>query len=318
MSTVGLSFRDGTAADLAATFALSERAVFDGAVRHAIVPPGREPTEGEVRADWLRQRGLVEFLAAQPGGCYRICEDADGPVGYARVVTFSGMEQLTELMIRPDHQARGIGRELLESCWPGDPSPELKRVVIAAGAPADLSLYTDFGVMPISGHWHLRQRTEAYLEARSNELEAVDAGAVHVLKADRAAAEWKRLEPPAIGHPRPLLHDFFGRDRTCLATVDDSTGLATALCWVSANAEIGPAVGAWPKDLVPVVLAALDRVAKAQEPEFLSVFTTTISWWLLRRLRGLGFRVHWPSWILCSVPLPGLDRYVPTRPPHLL
>ena len=34
--------------------------------------------------------------------------------------------------------------------------------------------------------------------------------------------------------------------------------------------------------------------------------------------RGLGFRVYWPSWVMCSVPLPGLDRYVPTRPPTLL
>jgi hypothetical protein len=48
------------------------------------------------------------------------------------------------------------------------------------------------------------------------------------------------------------------------------------------------------------------------------VFTTTLSWWLLRRLRTLGFSVYWPSWVMCSVPLPGLDRYMPTRPPHLL
>ena len=32
----------------------------------------------------------------------------------------------------------------------------------------------------------------------------------------------------------------------------------------------------------------------------------------------LGFVVYWPSWVMCSEPLPGLDRYMPTRPPHLL
>ena len=50
----------------------------------------------------------------------------------------------------------------------------------------------------------------------------------------------------------------------------------------------------------------------------LSVFTCTNSWHLLHRLRMLGFRVYWPSWVMCSVPLPGLDRYVPTRPPFVL
>lgn len=318
MSTVGLSFREGAAADLAATFALSERATYEAAARHAIVPPGREPSDGQIRADWLRQRGLIEFMAAQPQGRYYICEDGEGPIGYARTIRFGEMDELSELMVRPDHQGRGIGRALLERCWPGAPTPELGRIVIAAGAPADLSLYSAFGVMPIAGHWHLRQPAETYLEARSNEPDAMDAASVHLLKAERAVAEWRRLEPPAIGHRRPGLHEFFARDRNCLAQFDAATGVAIALCWVSSNGEIGPAVGAESKDLVPVVLAALDRVAKTQQPELLSVFSTTLSWWLLRRLRRLGFRVHWPSWILCSVPLPGLDRYSPTRPPRLL
>jgi hypothetical protein len=90
------------------------------------------------------------------------------------------------------------------------------------------------------------------------------------------------------------------------------------VCWVSTDGDIGPAIGADPGALVPVVLSALDRVAMTVEPQFLSVYTSTLSWWLLRRLRGLGFQVYLPSWVMCSVPLPGLDRYMPTRPPHLL
>ena len=130
--------------------------------------------------------------------------------------------------------------------------------------------------------------------------------------------EWKRLEPAAVGHERPLLHEFFGRTRTSLALLDQESGRARALCWVSATGDIGPAVAETAEDLVPVVLAALDRVAKMQEPDALNVFCTTDSWWLLDRLRRLGFRVRWPAWIMSSVPLPGLDRYVPTAPPRLL
>lgn len=311
------SFREGTTADLEATFALSERAIYDAAVKRGVLPPGRQPTTSQTRASWRRHKGLIEFLAAQPDTRYRICERAGEPVGYARAVRFGEMEELTELMVDPNHQGQGIGRALLEQCWPGDPSPELGRVVVATGEPTDLGLYMEFGVMPVAGHWHIRQRTDRYLERRSHEIDRVET-AVHVLKADRAVGEWQRLEPPVVGHERRALHDFLCRDRTCLATIDPGTHEATSLCWVSGEGEIGPAVAATPAGIVPVVLAALDRVAATVEPEYLSLFTTTIAWWLLRRLRGLGFEIWWPSWIMCSVPLPGLDRYVPTRPPQLL
>jgi GNAT superfamily N-acetyltransferase len=317
MAAVELTIRDGSVSDLEMTFALSEHAMHDSGTRQGIIPPGRELTAEHISTDWGRQRSVVEFIAAQPEGRYVIAEDADGAVGYARVVRFPHMEELTELMVLPEHQGRGIGRRLLGVAWPGDPSADLGRVVVAAGAPSDLSLYLEFGVMPVAGHWHMRQRTDVYLERRAQEIETTDPG-VHLLKPDRAVAEWMRLEPQAIGHERPALHEFFARDRNCLAALDPRTGEARALCWVSSEGEIGPAVASEPGGLVPVIIAALDRVAMTQEPRHLSVFTTSLSWWLIRRLRTLGFGVFWPSWILCSVPLPGLDRYVPTRPAHLL
>jgi GNAT superfamily N-acetyltransferase len=312
-----LTIREGTLADLAATFELSERAMHAVAARQGVVPRDAALTEARIRSDWVRHRSLIEFMAAQPGGRYVICEGADGLLGYARVVRFGAMEQLTELMVDPDHQGHGIGRALLERCWPGDPSPDLDRIVVAAGAPNDLTLYTEFGVMPIGGHWHMRVRTEEYLFHRSQETDA-PIPQVHVLKPDRAVAEWVHLEPDAVGHDRRPLHEFFARDRSCLAFSEAGTNEPSALCWVSSDSEIGPAIGAAAGDLVPVVLAALDRVAKSREPETLSVYVTTLSWWLIRRLRKVGFKVFWPSWVMCSVPLPGLDRYVPTRPPHVL
>jgi GNAT superfamily N-acetyltransferase len=315
MPPAELTFRDGGPSDLAATFALSERAMHEVGQRQGVVPADTWLTEADVDRDWSRQRSFLEFIAAQPG-CYVIAEAGDELVGYARTAEIGGREQVTELMVAPEHQGAGLGRALLEHCWPGAPTPDLGRVVIATGAPSDLTLYTNFGVMPVAGHWHLRQRTDAYQELRSHEDET--GAGVHVLKPDRAVAEWLRLESTALSHERPALHEFFARDRTCLAYLDAGTGEALAVCWVSSEGDIGPAVAAEPGDLVPVMLSALDRVAMTQEPEYLSVFSTTLAWWLLRRLRSLGFQVYWPSWVMCSIPLPGLDRYVPTRPPHLL
>jgi GNAT superfamily N-acetyltransferase len=312
-----LRFREGRASDLATSFHLAERAMAHAARRQGALAPRIETDEVAVHARWLRQRPLMEFIAAQPGGRHWVCENGEEIVGCVQVARFGRMEELTDLIVAPSHQGVGVGRGLLERCWPDAPTPELGRVVVAAGAPADLGLYTAFGVMPVTGHWHLRQRVEDYLERRSHEIDATEPG-VHALTADRAAEEWKRLEPATIGHERPLLHDFFGRTRTCLASLDQQAGDAVGLCWVSSDGEIGPALGQTAEDLVPVVLAALDRVAKAQQPESFGLFCTTDSWWLLRRLRTLGFRVFRPSWVMCSMPLPGLDRYLPTRPPRLL
>jgi GNAT superfamily N-acetyltransferase len=316
MPPEAVSFREGSPADLKSTFQLSEHTMHRVAVQQGFVR-GADRTDAELGESWARYRKLVEFLDAQPERRYVLAENRSGPVAFARVVRFGAMEQLTDLMVHPAHQGEGLGRRLLEQVWPREPSPSLGRLVVATGAPRDLSLYTAFGVMPVAGHWHMRQDTAAYLECRSQETDATEAGSVVVLTPERAVAEWKRLEPDAIGHERRALHEFFGRDRSCLATCD-AAGTATALAWVSSDGDIGPAVGASAGDVLTVVLAALDRVAKTQEPAFLGVFATTASWQLLHRLRMLGFRVYWPSWIMCSVPLPGLERYVPTRPPFLL
>ncbi len=137
--------------------------------------------------------------------------------------------------------------------------------------------------MPVSGHWHMRHRAEEYLERRSHEIDADRAGRARARPPSAPWREWKRLEPPAIGHERPLLHEFFGRTRTCLATMDGEGGERDrALLGRAPTATSARRWARRPEDLVPVVLAALDRVAKTQEPESLGVFCTTDSWWLLR------------------------------------
>jgi hypothetical protein len=312
-----LAFREGRTSDLRNAFDLGEAAWDASRKERRLLSAEHRREPGELDEQWLRERPLLEFIAAQPDGCFVVCEDGDEMVAYVRVARFGAMDELTELWVAPSHVGLGVGHGLLERCWPQSPTPELGRVVLGLGTPADLSLFTEFGVMPVSGHWHLRHRAEEYLERRSQELDAAEP-AVHALTPERAVREWQRLEPGAIGHERPRLHEFFGRTRTCLAIMDADRGEARALCWVSSDGEIGPAVAEGSHDLVPVVLAALDRVAKQQEPETFGVFCTTDSWWLLDRLRRLGFRVHWPSWIMCSVPLPGLDRYLATRPARLL
>lgn len=315
-SVAGVEFREGTHADLQETFRVSEVALHETARRLGLVRD-EPPSEPELERAWQSRRPLLEMLAGGAEGGWWICEQDGRPIGHGRVCRFGAMEQLTELMVLPAYHRQGIGRELLARLWPDDPTPDLGRLVIAAGVAADLSLYSHFGAMPATGHWHMRADTATYREARAQETDVSEAQA-HVLEPARALGEWARLEPPAIAHRRPELHEFFARTRTCLATMDADAAQARALCWIGAGGEIGPAVAQTPEELVPIVLQALDRVAKAVEPKTLHVYCSTHSWWLLRRLRRLGLRVWWPSWIMSSIPLPGLDRYLPAEPATIL
>ena len=311
-----LTFREGRASDLETVYELGEVAWDRSRHARGLLPQEGIRTPDEVHDDWRRERPMLEFMTALDGGCFLVAEDGSQIVGYVVVAGFPGMDEMAELWVERSHAGRGVSRGLLERCWPNSPTPDLGRLVVAVGTPADLTLFTEFGVMPVSGHWHMRHRVDQYLEHRAQEVDSTEPG-VHMLTPERAVEEWKRLEPAAVAHDRAPLHEFFGRTRNCLATMN-ADGHATAVCWVSGHGEIGPGVGEHPEDLIPVVLAALDRVAKMQEPETIGVFCTTAAWWLMDRLRRLGFKVHWPAWIMSSVPLPGLDRYLPTRPVRLL
>ena len=304
-----LLYREGGPKDMREAFDLSQLALRH--IRGRMGPVPGEVPEEEIDSLWERRRPLLEFIVAQEGS-FCVCEGPHGIAGFARVVRFDDMEQLTELFVHPSVHGQGNGTGQLERCWSDRPTTEVGREVVATGAPADLTLYTGFGVMPANGRLRLVERTERYVERRLRERDATEPG-VHVLESDRALAEWKRMEPGVVGHQRRAMHEFFARERMCLASMD-AEGRPNALCWVDPAGDIGPGVAVDGEGLVPVVLAALDRVAKAHEPEELHLPVCATSWWLLQRLRSLGFRVSWPGWILCSVPLPDLYRYVPADP----
>jgi GNAT superfamily N-acetyltransferase len=306
-----LLFREGVKGDLEATYHLSEKAMLSTMRRQGIDPLDEvDPDEG-----WKKAKPLVECLAGQPDGSFWIAEQESVLVGYGRSVRLGGVDELSQLMVVPDLHGQGVGRALLERCWPEE--QDVPRMVVAAGAPPDLSLYLRRGVLPVAGHWHMRVATDRYQELRSRDVDEGDFG-VHVLGRDHALAEWTRLEPQALGHAREALHDQFARTCTCLARMTGDGTRADAVCWVSPEGDIGPAVGARPDDLVPVVLAALDRVANTRDLPELGVFVVHSSDPLVRALARLGFRLHWPSWIMTSGAPPALERYLPTRPPLVL
>ena len=229
--------------------------------------------------------------------------------GLRALVRFGEIEELTELLVSTSTRARH-GRALL------GPLAATRRPIWArggdAGTPVDLTLYTEFGVMPVAGHWHMRQRVEDYLEARSHETDHVEPD-VHVLTPDRAVAEWKRLEPPAIGHERPLLHEFFGRDRTCLAYARRAHRRGHGALLGRLGRRDRPGRGGPPRTSCRWCCRRSTAWPAPTSPRPSASTAPPRSWWLLDRLRRLGFKVFWPAWVMCSVPLPG-PRPLPAHP----
>ena len=112
----------------------SERPASDVRARRALAARERAPQRHRgVRRrrsrptceEWSRQRPLLEFIAAQPEGQFFVCESGNEIVGYARVARFGQMDELSELAVSAEHAGRGIGRALLQRCWPEPPSPRL-------------------------------------------------------------------------------------------------------------------------------------------------------------------------------------------------
>ena len=122
-----LSFREGRPSDLRATFELAERSLLESGRRSGIMVSGDDDRQAYLREEWSRQRPLLEFIAAQPEGQFFVCESGNEMVGYARVARFGEMDELSELAVSAEHAGRGIGRALLERCWPESPSPTLGR-----------------------------------------------------------------------------------------------------------------------------------------------------------------------------------------------
>ena len=247
-------------------------------------------------------------------------EDGDDPWatrGWRASPTWRSSPSLT---VAPEHQGHGIGRGPARDRLAGATRRRDRgRVVVAPGTPADLTLYTRFGVMPVAGHWHMRQRAEDYLERRAQRDRRRDrAGGARAHARPRGAG----VEAPRAGGDRPRARRAARvlRPRPHLPRDDRRrAGQATALCWVSPRRRHrpgrrerarGPRAGragrARPRGQVrrsPSTSASSARPTRVVAPATPA---------------ALGFRVYWPSWVMCSVPLPGLDRYMPTRPPHLL
>ena len=142
------------------SFELGEAALDASRARARPAARGRSAHDGRSCATrWAHERPLLEFIAAQPGGCFLRLR------GRRR----AGRLRARRPLRRDGRAGRAVGRARARrprasaggcssAAGPSRPRPSSGGSWWRSARPADLTLYTEFGVMPVSGHWHMRHR----------------------------------------------------------------------------------------------------------------------------------------------------------------
>ena len=162
VSKVMAMIRPAVAADLSRVGQIWAANQDEGAIEAAVVP--------SLYAHELATRELV------------VAEHAGIVVGFASLITRDRVGFLADLFVDPAHQSGGIGGELLRHVLPGDGG---LYCTFSSSDPRALSLYIRARMRPYWPNFQLRGSLQRFSEARSGDLQVVEAQ-----PADPELIEW--------------------------------------------------------------------------------------------------------------------------------
>ena len=295
-------FRRGTADDIEPCHALLWMTVTDLARRQAT------PLDGTAEEWWETSEPFHRFLAAHAAEWW-VAEDPETrePIGYARSIDRGGMFELTEFFVRPGHQSRGLGRELLERAFPtgrGD-----IRSIIATGAPAALGRYYRAGVVARFPIMTLAGAPVA--------VEPVGRlTPVRLPLGETAVATIGTLEREILGFVRSTGEvDLLLEQRD--GFVYRRGGRDVGFAFVSVGGS-GPIGALDPEDL-PDILRHVETRAAALGVEKLELEVPSVNAVAVRHLLERGFRIDpWINYLMSNRPFGQFDRFIGFSPPLFL
>jgi GNAT superfamily N-acetyltransferase len=297
----GIVFRRGTADDARDCHRLLFEAVTDFERQHGT------PLEGTEEAWWAGQEPFQRYLAAGAAEWW-VAQDGDsGPLlGYGRSIDNGGLFELTEFFVKPGHQAKGIGRQLIERAFPDRPGAT--RCIIATRDVRALARYYATGLAIRFPIFEISGPTRPAAPPADLEVRRVDG------EADVATVRELELTLRGFERSVPQL-------RTLLevreAYLYHRGAAAIGFSFVSPGG-IGPIGAVEPIDQ-PAILGHIEGRLHALGVTEMELGVAGLNGHAIRHLLGRGYRFDpFMSFLLSDRPFGQFDRFIGFYPPLFL
>jgi len=296
-------YRRGSEADSRAAFEVFHESVTDLSTRLGIqaLSGGNDPTAHENL--WERRRPMFQHLA-ETGSAFWLAEQNDTVIGYARAVIRGGLQELTELFIRPGVQSAGVGRELLTRAFPEGDAPH--RCIIASPDIRALALYMRCGVYT---------RFPIFYLGREPEVVPIppDLEAVPITSDPETLTALNQIDREVLGHSREVDHHWLMTERHGFLYRRHGKLLGYGYL----GYQHGPFALFDPHDF-PAILAHAETIAATEGIGFSldvpGINQVAIDYLLSRRCQIDTFWTHF----LSNHPFGQFDRYIAMTPTFLL
>src|SRR5206468_3960403 len=255
-----------------------------------------------------------EFCLAQdPAGLW-VAEDGDTILGFG----FSWMTEkfwfLSQLFVRPEIQAKGIGQALLsKTLMQAERNGAANRALITfAYNIASIGLYLQNGLYPREPLYHMAASVQAVAQ------NLADAGyAVTPIAPWPESGEWTgRIDQELLGFRRDLHHQFLLGGVAARAVRIEHAGRAAGYAYISAQGHVGPLAIAPDADPKAVVTTAL-RCALEGGARQVSMLVPGRADVVMQTALALGFRIEEPYVLMAWRPFGNWCNYLPRDPGFL-
>jgi GNAT superfamily N-acetyltransferase len=278
-----MEIRPAVEADLPAAHAVFLRSIQDLYERHRFEPP-RPAQDVFVRQHaHLLEHDADRFWVAVAEG--RL-------VGFSAALVREDAWFLSALFVSPEHQARGVGKELLACVWEGDSEVRRRITIVDAIQPVSTGLYARAGLLPVTPLMNLAGDPQT---GQSHGLEPGPLDEVALAELDRAA----------YGFDRAPDHAFWRAGAR--GTLWKAAGEAVGYSYGWPGGRLGPVAGQTPEACGQALEAELERA----EGRFVSLVVPASARPAHSAALAAGLRYSDPPGLILSTDGKGPDALIP-------